>query len=191
VTFIKGLHNVIPNGTLAELIVANMREIGAPKHDREERRFAREMSKTIPREQKREQLRKTKRPGWEKLMSVDMDESVPDPWGEGEIGFGSTDVAEVSWQTPTIEFMTATCALGTPGHSWQFTAFSGSSIDHKSLIFASKTVATSVIDLLTKPSTLKKAHREFASRIRGHVYKSTLQRSAKPPLDAWKSSSRV
>ena len=120
-------------------------------------------------------------------MKVDMDRSVPDPWGEGEVGFGSTDVAEVSWQTPTIEFNTATCTLGTPGHSWQFTAFSGSSIGHKSLIFASKTIAASIVDLLTKPDILKRAHKELITRLQDRVYKSPLPTEAKPPLNAWKT----
>jgi len=182
----KGLYNIIPNRTLAELVVKNMREIGTPTYTEEERKFAQEMAKTISPEQKREQLRKSKRLGWEKLMDIDIDEGVPDPWGEGEVSPGSTDVAEISWITPTKEFSTATCALGTPGHSWQFAAFSGSSIGHKSLIFASKTMAASVIDLLMEPEILQKAREEFATRLRGRVYTSPLSPESKPPLDAWK-----
>ena len=186
VEFIEGLYNVIPNRPLAELIVKNMREIGTPKYSEEERAFMREMAKTIPPEYKLEQLRKSKRPGWEKLLDVNIDESIPDPWGEGEVMPGSTDVAEVSWQVPTTEFSTATCILGTPGHSWQFTAFCGMSIGHKSLIFASKTIAASVIDLLEDPKTLKEAKEDFTKRRRGRIYKSPIPLDAKPPLDIWK-----
>jgi len=186
VGFVKGLYNIIPNLTLAEMVVKNMREIGTPTYTEEERRFAQEMAKTIPPEQKREQLRKSKRPEWEKLMDVDIDESVPDPWGEGDVSSGSTDVAEVSWQTPTMEFSTATAVLGTPGHSWQFTVSCGMSIGHKSLIFASKTIAASIIDLLENPETLNKAREELIMRLRGRVYKSPLPPKSKPPLDAWK-----
>lgn len=185
VRFIKGLHNVIPNRTLAELVVRNMKEIGAPSYTDAERAFVQEMVKTIPPQQKLEQLRKSKRPGWEKLMNVDMDGSVPDPWGEGEIGFGSTDVAEISWKTPAIELGTATCALGTPSHSWQFTVFSGTSIGHKALLFASKTMAACAIDLLSNQELLSRAHKELESRLMGRVYKSALATDAKPPLDAW------
>jgi aminobenzoyl-glutamate utilization protein B len=185
VTFIKGIYNTIPNQTLAELIVKNMREIGTPEYSKEEQKFAREMAKTITLQQKREQLRKSKRPGWQNLMDIDLDRSVPDPWGDGDVSSGSTDVAEVSWQTPTLEFSTAVCVLGIAGHSWQFTAFSGMSIGHKSLIFASKTIAASAIDLLTKPAVLKKAREEFVTRLAGRTYKPTLSRDEKPPLDAW------
>jgi aminobenzoyl-glutamate utilization protein B len=187
VEFIKGLYNITPNRPLAELVVNTMREIGTPKYTEEERKFAREMTKTISPEEKREQLRKSKRPGWEKLLDVDLDESVPDPWGEGEVSPGSSDVAEVSWQVPTVEFSTAACVLGTPGHSWQFAAFCGMSIGHKSLIFASKTIAASVIELLENPKRLKEAKEDFIRRLQGRVYKSPLPSDAKPPLGIWEN----
>jgi aminobenzoyl-glutamate utilization protein B len=186
VSFVEGLYNVIPNRTLAELVVQNMREIGTSTYTEAEHKFAREMAKTITPEQKREQLRKSNRPGWRELMDVDLDRSVPDPWGEGEVSHGSTDVAEVSWKIPTMEFSTATCMLGVAGHSWQFTAFSGMSIGHKSLVFASKIISASVIDLLTKPAVVKKAHKEFMTRLAGRVYKPPIPSDLNPPLDAWK-----
>lgn len=186
VEFLEGTYNVIPNRTLAELVVKNMREVGTPKYSEEELRFAGEMAKTVSAEEKREQLRKSKRPGWEKLLDVDLDESVADPWGEGEVMPGSTDVADVSWQVPTVEFSTVSRVLGTPGHSWQATAFSGMSIGHKSLLFASKVIALSVIDLLSDPDLLVKASEEFRNRLGNRVYKSPLPPDAKPPLDAWK-----
>jgi aminobenzoyl-glutamate utilization protein B len=119
-------------------------------------------------------------------MDVDLDESVADPFGEGDVMPGSTDVADVSWQCPTVEFSTASRVLGTPGHSWQATAFSGVSVGDKSLLFASKVIACSVIDLLSDPDLLLKAHGEFRSRLQGRVYRSPLSADAKPPLDAWK-----
>jgi aminobenzoyl-glutamate utilization protein B len=186
VEFLEGTYNVIPNRVLAELVVRNMREVGTPKYTAEERAFAGEMAKMISAEEKREQLRKSKRPGWEKLMDVDLDESVADPFGEGDVMPGSTDVADVSWQCPTVEFSTASRVLGTPGHSWQATAFSGVSVGDKSLLFASKVIACSVIDLLSDPDLLLKAHGEFRSRLQGRVYRSPLSADAKPPLDAWK-----
>jgi len=85
-----------------------------------------------------------------------------------------------------VEFSTASAILGTPGHSWQETAFAGMSIGHKSLIFASKTIATSIIDLLENLDILKKSREEFTTRLRGRVYVSPLPLEAKPPLDAWK-----
>jgi len=185
VEFIKGVYNELPNRALSELVVSNMREIGAPKYTEEEQRFAKEIAKTITPDMKRASLRKSKRPGWEKLMDVDLDQSIPDAWNEGEVSPGSTDVSDVSWKAPTMEFSTATFVLGTPGHSWQNTAQSGVGIGHKSLIFAAKTISASVVDLLTKPELLKEVKDEFERKLAGRVYKSPLPPDVKPPLDLW------
>ncbi len=185
IEFIGGAYNLIPNRTIAELIVKNMREIGLPKYDEEELNFAKEIAKTITPEMKINQLRKSKRPGWERLVDKLIDDEVPDPWGEGEVMYGSTDVADVSWQAPTVEFSTASWVLGTPGHSWQATAQSGAGISRKSLIFAAKIMAATALDLLTKPEILQKAQEEHRRRLRGRKYRSPIPPEVKPPLDIW------
>jgi aminobenzoyl-glutamate utilization protein B len=182
VEFLTGCYNTLPNKTLIDLVIRNMREIGAPKHTVEEIEFAEKMNESIPPELKREGLRKSKLPDWEKMVDELFDERVLDPWDEGEEGGGSTDVADVSWNTPTLEFTTACCMLGTPGHSWQFVAQSGMSIGHKGLIFASKVIAASGLELLTNPALLKAAQDEWEERMGGKVYKSPLPADLKPPL---------
>jgi len=186
VEFIGGIYNLIPNRVIAELIVKNMREIGLPKYSEEDLEFAKQIAKTIPKDQKIRQLRKSKRPGWERLIDKLIDDEIPDPWGEGEVMHGSTDVADVSWITPTVEFGTATWVLGTPGHSWQNVAQSASGLGHKSLIFAAKVMAATALDLLTKPEIIKKAKKEHKERLRGRKYKSPIPPEVKPPLDIWK-----
>jgi aminobenzoyl-glutamate utilization protein B len=180
-----GLHNVIPNKTLAEVIVKNMREIGLPKYSKEELKFAEEIAKTIPHEEKVTALKKTKRPGWERLVNKLLDDEIPNPWGDGEYMHGSTDVADVSWQVPTVEFYTATWALGTPGHSWQNVAQSRVGLGHKSLIFSAKVMAGTAIDLLTGQKLLKKASEEHRRRLGDRKYKSPISAEHKPPLDVW------
>jgi len=185
VEFIGGIYNLIPNKTIAELIIKNMREIGLPQYSEEDLKFAEEISKTITTDMKISQLKKSKRPGWEKLLDKLLDDEIPDPWGEGEYSHGSTDVADVSWQAPTVEFGTATWVLGTPGHSWQNVAQSGVGLGHKSLMFAAKTMAATAIDLLTNKNVLNKAKEEHKQRIGSKKYKSPLPAELKPPLDVW------
>ena len=120
-------------------------------------KFAEEVAKTIPHEEKVTSLKNTKRPGWEKLVGKLLDDEIPDPWGDGEYMHGSTDVADVSWQVPTVEFYTATWALGTPGHSWQNVAQSKVGLGHKSLIFSAKVMAGTALDLLKNEKVLRKA----------------------------------
>jgi len=187
--FIGGIYNIIPNRTIAETIVQNMREIGTPTYTAKEITFAEDIAKTIEPEMKREQLRKSKRPSWEKLVEKVMDDEVPDPWGEGDMSHGSTDVGDVSWQTPTVEFNSATWVLGTPGHSWQNVAQSGVGLGHKSLIFAAKVMAATVIDLLTDAKLLKRATHEHRCRLGEQTYQPVIAPDAKPPLDAWEKAS--
>jgi aminobenzoyl-glutamate utilization protein B len=189
IEFLKAVYNKIPSKALSEVVTANMRLIGTSKYTPEEKRFAEELSKNVPADQKRDSLRKSKRPGWEKLEGVIMDDSIPDAWDEGEVGHGSTDVSDVSWKAPTMEFGTATWPLGTPGHSWMNVAASGTGIGHKSLIFASKVIATSALDLMTKPELLAKAKEEQKRRTMGKTYKSPLPADAKPPLGMWGKTS--
>jgi len=182
VEFLTGCYNMIPNRALSELVVANMRAIGAPTYTEEEMEFARELNKSIPPQQKKESLRKSKRPGWEKMLDELFDDRVMDAWNEGQVNAGSTDVSDISWVTPTMEFGTTCCILGTPGHSWQFTAQTGMSFGHKSLMFATKVHADSALDLLTKPELLKKARDEWKERLAGRVYKPPIPADLKPPL---------
>jgi len=186
--FLGGLYNKIPNKAICETIVKNMREIGLPKYTDEEIKFAEEIAKSIPKEMKIEALRRSKRPGWERLIDKLIDDEIPGPWGEGEVSHGSTDVADVSWQAPTVEFSTAAWVLGTPGHSWQVTAQSGVGLGHKSLIFASKVMASTVIDLMTNPDLLNEAKEEFKRRLRGRKYTPPIPPEMKPPLDIWEKS---
>ncbi len=184
---IGGLYNLIPNGTIAELIIRNMRKIGTPRYSEEELSFAEKIAESIPYEEKVNRLRESGRPGWEKLVDKLIDDEVPDPWGEGEVSHGSTDVADVSWQTPTVEFSTAAFVLGTPGHSWQCVAQSGVGLGHKSLIYGAKVMAATVLDLLADGDLLAKAKKEHRRRLAGKSYRSPIPKDLKPPLDIWES----
>ncbi|MGD8545476.1 MAG: amidohydrolase [Candidatus Bathyarchaeota archaeon] len=185
IEFLEGSYNLIPNRTISKLIVKNMREIGIPKYSDQDLKFGEEITKTIPSESKAAQLKKSKRPGWEQLVGKMIDDEVPDPWGEGETIHGSTDVADVSWQTPTVEFSTATWVLGTPAHSWQAVAQSGVGIGHKSLIFAAKVMASTALDLITNEKTLEEAEKEHSKRVGNKKYKSPIPDGRDPPLDIW------
>jgi len=191
VEFLSGCYNVLPNEVLSEVVVMNMREIGAPGYTEEELEFARKIGETIPPEQKRDALRKSKIPHWEKYVDIDIATDILDPWNKSEVNAGSTDVSDVSWKTPTMEFSTATNVLGVPGHSWQEVACCGMSIGHKSLLFAGKTIAGAALDLMTKPELLKRAHDEFRERMKGSTYRSPIPDNVQPPLEVAKAQAEA
>lgn len=185
VEVVDAMYNVIPNRPIASRIVENMRLIGVPELNEEERRFAEEIARTIPREVKENELRKSRRPGWERLVDKLIDDEVPDPWGEGEYAMGSTDVGDVSWKAPTVEFNTAAWVLGTPAHSWQSTAQSGSPLANRSLIFSAKVMSLTLLDLLTDDDLLSRAKEDHSARLRGRSYRPLIPDELKPPLDFW------
>ncbi|MDH7568540.1 MAG: amidohydrolase [Armatimonadota bacterium] len=183
VRFLTGVHEVIPNLPLAQAVVANMRLVGAPSYSQEELAFARQVGESIPREQKLARLADSPLPNAEELIDVDLNPRIYDPFGEGRKGGGSTDVAEVSWNLPTVEFSTAAFVVGAPGHSWQHTALAGSSVGRKSTLFAAKVMAATMLDLLTRPELLEECWNDWRRRMKGRVYQSPLPPDQRPPLD--------
>jgi len=182
VEFIEGCHNVIPNKVLSDVVTANMREVGFPEYSASDMKFAEGIAETVPKDEKLEELRLAKRPNWESLVDTIIDTEIMDPWDDGFVWPGSTDVGDVSWTAPTMEFTTCTYVLGTGGHSWQVVALGASGVGHKSLLFAARTMAGSTIDLLTKPDMLKKAQDEFEKRKGGRKYVCPVGKDVKPPL---------
>jgi aminobenzoyl-glutamate utilization protein B len=188
VEFLTGCYNSLPNKVLAELVVGQMRDIGAPKFSEEDLKFADKMAESISVDQKMNGLQKSNRPGWEKLRDVHFDERVLDDYRAGMVGAGSTDVSDVSWVVPTIEYNTTCSMLGTPGHSWQFVAQNGMSIGHKGLIFSTKVHAACALELLTKPELMKKVKEEWVEKLAGREYKPPIPLDLKPPLDQLKNA---
>ena len=185
VEFIEGLSNELPSEGLSELVIRNMREIGAPDYTNKEMKFAEEMAKTVSKEAKSEQLRASKRPGWEKLVEDDVhiDREIHDPWDKGIVWPGSTDTGDVSWIAPTMEFSTATATLEAAGHDWQWTSCMGMSIGHKSLIFATKVMSGAVVELISEPDLLKKIKDEHAEKMTGRRYVCPIPKDVNPPLE--------
>ncbi len=183
IQFIDGLYNILPSKSLAELVVKNMREVGTPTYTEEEKEFAAKVASHFSKQEKINSLRKAKVPNWEKYVDVDLVTDVLDPWGEGETSPGSSDVGDVSWVCPTLEFGTTCNILGAAGHSWAFVAAAGSTIGHKSLIFAAKTMAGAAVELLTDAELRKLIKDEHKERLKGRKYTTPLPEGLQPPLD--------
>ena len=74
---------------------------------------------------------------------------------------GSTDVGDVSWQTPTGQIHLASWPNGTPGHSWQAVSCGATALAHKALLQAGRVLAAAAIDLYEQPELLAAARAEF------------------------------
>ena len=80
---------------------------------------------------------------------------------EGEVLPGSTDVSDVSWNTPVAQVWTSCFVAGAPGHSWANTATSGMSIGHKGMMHAARIMAITAADAVADPDLLAAARSEF------------------------------
>ena len=98
----------------------------------------------------------------------------------GETMSGSTDVSDVSWNTPTAQFSTTCFPLATPGHSWAITSTGGMSIGHKGMIHAAKVLTIVCAELFEQPDLLSAAKAEFAEATAGRPYVCPIPANVEP-----------
>jgi len=84
---------------------------------------------------------------------------------------GSTDVADVSWNVPTIHLSVTTAPIGAPWHGWPVVACGGMSIGHKGMVCASKALAATMVDLFRDPKLVQEVRAEFARATSNVTYK--------------------
>jgi len=99
------------------------------------------------------------------------------------LGYGSTDVGDVSYATPTVGLRAATWVPGTSSHSWQSAAASGMTIGFKGTQVAAKAMTLAAIELYTNPSLRTQATTAFKTALGpDYIYESLLG-DRKPPLN--------
>ncbi len=167
--FIDGTANTVPNFTLEKLLQENFEEVGVPSYTKEEWDYAETIVKTY-------ENPSTKLPGFGTEESPEIAAFVAEKtengkralndflmpqWPSMKFRYGSTDVGDVSWQTPTAQVHTACHPAKSPGHSWQNVSAGVSSIAHKGVICAAKVVGGAAIDLYEHPEIIEKATAEF------------------------------
>lgn len=77
---------------------------------------------------------------------------------------GSTDTADVSWNSPTVQMHIATWIVGTPGHSWQSSSQCRSPYAKRAMLYAGKAVAATIMRLMNDPESIEKAKQEHAEK---------------------------
>ena len=85
----------------------------------------------------------------------------------------STDVGDASLKVPTGVFSFASTVIGSPGHSWFYTACCGSSIAHKGVVMAAKVFVLAAEELLENPELIKKAWAAFEEEKQKNGYQNT------------------
>ena len=162
---IHGNHAILINEALAKMMDEKLREVGGIEYDAREQAFAEEIYATL--------IEPNHALG---------SESEVQPY-EVRIGYGSTDVGDVSMTVPTVGLRTATWVPGTSAHSWQAVAASGMSIGYKGTQVAAKTMALAAIELYENPELRAEARAEFDERRGEDFHYEALLGERSPPFD--------
>ncbi len=158
-------HEMLINRKGSEIMQENLEKIGAITYTEDKILYAQKIQKEAGVE--------------EKGMVATIEKlKEPEKYPEG----GSTDVAEVSWITPTIHLSTTCAPYGIPWHSWAVVASSKHPIGYKGMFLAAKAMAATALDLFRSPDVLKEMKKEFDEKRDGYTYKSGISPDQKPPI---------
>jgi aminobenzoyl-glutamate utilization protein B len=155
--------------TIAEAIQANMNAVGMPQWTDEEQRFARDFQKSAGRQE------------------IGLRTTVT-PLGGRPQSYSSNDSGDISWTVPAGLLSFPASVPGIAAHEWHAAVTPTSTIAHKGTLAGAKVMAASILDLLTDPALLKKAHAEFEEATKATPYFEVLPPDAKPPLDLNKAA---
>lgn len=165
VSLISGIHEVLPNRTGGAALQANLETLGTIEYTPEEEEFAKAIQRATGKEE----------------VGIDMEIKPLKETAEHPMG-GSTDVGDVSFIAPTIRLGVTTAPKGTPWHSWAVVATGGMSIGHKGLVYASKALSMTMVDLFTNPELIEQVKAEFHERKGDYEYEGMIP-PGPPPLD--------
>lgn len=162
---IHGNNPLLVNETLAKMMDEKLREVGGVSYTKEETQYAETIFASLD---------------TPKRSIASANEIQP---YMKSLGYGSTDVGDVSYAAPTVGLETATWVPGTSAHSWQSSSASGMSIGFKGAQNAAKTLTLAAIELYENEALREQARAEFdEARGKNYRYKSLLG-DRKPPLD--------
>jgi aminobenzoyl-glutamate utilization protein B len=159
-----GMHDLLPNTPLGERMQRHLERVGVPAWDDEEQAFAQTCQRELG------------------IAEIGLAPAVMPLPDEPLLG-GSSDVAEVSWNTPTMGIAMPTMPLGVPLHTWPVTACAGMSIGHKGALAATNVLARMALDLLSDEDLRAEARADLELRRGDYPFVSALPPSQRHPID--------
>ncbi|RQG87994.1 amidohydrolase [Natrarchaeobius halalkaliphilus] len=162
----------LANNAMAAATYDNLEAIGPPTLDEAAREFGRDVQETL----EIEPMENPFNEGAETLVPPEeYEETVRSGLPDWQQNFTSDDYVDYTWHAPTVRLYTGRPWLRPPSDDysypeWAYNAVGGvPEITHPGMFVASKTIAATIVDLLTKPSVLEQARDEFERRTGGGV----------------------
>ena len=164
VSLISGIYEVLVNREGGKIMQRNLELLGPIKYTETELAFGKRIQEATQKPQ------------------IGMDSSIKPLRETSENpGGGSTDVGDVSWNVANINLRVTTAPKDTPWHSWAVVACGGMSIGHKGMIYASKAMSMTMLDLFENPNLVNKVKEEYKERKGNVVYKPIIP-DGPPPI---------
>jgi aminobenzoyl-glutamate utilization protein B len=161
---------VLTNKALGKVGDANIRAIGTPKFTPEDQKFGEEILKSLGKEVKGETFDTT-------ITPPDLVRTFPNV----KVMPASTDEGNINWMVPTVTFRSAVAAKGTPLHTWQNVCQTGTPTAFKGALTASKWMAATALDCLSKPEIISEAWKEHKGYLAETKYYHPIPADLKVP----------
>jgi aminobenzoyl-glutamate utilization protein B len=155
------------NKPLAEALHANIRRVGMPAWSPEDEQLARAAQAEL--KARIEGLRK-------QVAELKAD---ADPYESA----GSDDIAEVSWNLPTVVLRYPGNIPGMIGHHWSSAIAMATPIAHKGATAGAKAMAMTALDVLLRPELLESARAYFAEQTKETQWKPLIPEGTQPPVE--------
>jgi len=179
VTVLSAVSNLLGNTPMEEAGYRNLEALGPTPFDEADFEYARKIQATLSDEDIDTDYRRV---GVERGNGQPLHQDAIPLNVRGEPMIGSTDLGDVSWVVPMVQFWGATLAIGTPGHSWQWTAQGKSPAAHKGMVRAAKAMAATAVDCLIDKDLIAAAKADHQKRVSRVPYVCPIPNEVEPPL---------
>ena len=175
----SGVSNLVGNRPLEEVMQREFDKLGAVPFDAEDAIFADAIRKSLT---SADIAASFQRIGRETPPDMPLCDFVAPLDRTNSGGEGSTDVGDVSWVVPTVQARVATCAVGTPFHTWQTVAQGKMPAAHKGMTHAAKVMAATATALMQAPDVLIAARQVHDERQAKTPYQCPIPEDVSPPI---------
>ena len=163
------------NKPLAEAMFKNIQKVGMPKWTEDDEKLAIAVQKLLEAPEK--DMKGNPIHGMNKKIDS-LEGSVPFSWGGG-----SDDIADISWNVPTIVLRYPANIDGTKGHHWGDAIAMATPIAHKGSLAGAKATAMTLIDIFTTPKIVSDAKDYFVNvQTKNTKYKPFLSATDPAPI---------
>jgi len=131
------------NRTVAETMYDNIKAVGLPHWDEADEMLAKGIQKELHQPEN----------GLARQIGQLGGPVLP----ENNMGGGSDDIGDVSWNVPTVTLRYPSNIPGLPGHNWANAIASATPIAHKGATAGAKVVAMTVVEFVMRPQLVQQA----------------------------------